>query len=72
MLIAGAPALGVLTAPVVAHAQSESEAELRHEAEAALRPKFDIKAYDDLVVGEGSVPLTVPERSADDWIARVK
>jgi uncharacterized protein (DUF885 family) len=46
--------------------------ELRHKAEKALGPKFDIKAYDDLVVGEGSVPLTVLERSVDDWIARQK
>jgi uncharacterized protein (DUF885 family) len=46
--------------------------ELRAKAKAALGPKFDIKAYDDLVVGEGSVPLSVLERSVDDWIARVK
>ena len=46
--------------------------ELRHKAEKALGPKFDLKAYDDLVVGEGSVPLTVLERSVDDWIARQK
>jgi len=46
--------------------------ELRHKAERELGPKFDIKAYDDLVVGEGSVPLTVLERSVDDWIARRK
>jgi uncharacterized protein (DUF885 family) len=46
--------------------------ELRARAQAALGPKFDIKAYDDLVVGEGSVPLTVLERTVDDWIARVK
>ncbi|HEY2356208.1 MAG TPA: DUF885 domain-containing protein [Phenylobacterium sp.] len=43
--------------------------ELRHKAERELGPKFDIKAYDDLVVGAGSVPLTVLERSVDDWIA---
>jgi uncharacterized protein (DUF885 family) len=46
--------------------------ELRHKAEKELGPKFDIRAYDDLVVGEGSVPLMVLERSVDDWIARVK
>ena len=46
--------------------------ELRHKAEAALGPKFDLKAYDDLVVGEGSVPLVVLERSVDDWIASQK
>ena len=46
--------------------------ELRKKAEAALGPKFDVKAYDDLVVGEGSVPLTVLERTVDEWIARQK
>ena len=46
--------------------------ELRHKAETALGPKFDLRAYDDLVVGEGSVPLSVLEHSVDDWIARVK
>jgi uncharacterized protein (DUF885 family) len=46
--------------------------ELRAKAKAALGPKFDIKAYDDLVVGQGSVPLTVLEHSVDDWIASQK
>ncbi len=46
--------------------------ELRHKAEKELGPKFDLKAYDDLVVGEGSVPLKVLETSVDEWIARVK
>ncbi|MBS0361173.1 MAG: DUF885 domain-containing protein [Proteobacteria bacterium] len=46
--------------------------ELRHKAEAALGPKFDLKAYDDLVVGEGSLPLAVLERQVDEWIARQK
>jgi uncharacterized protein (DUF885 family) len=46
--------------------------ELRAKAKTALGAKFDIKAYDDLVVGEGSVPLIVLERSVDDWIAGQK
>ena len=46
--------------------------ELRRKAEKELGPKFDLKAYDDLVVGEGSVPLKVLETSVDEWIARVK
>ncbi|MGZ3376391.1 MAG: DUF885 domain-containing protein [Phenylobacterium sp.] len=46
--------------------------ELRHRAETALGPKFDVKAYDDLVVGEGSLPLAVLERQVDEWIARQK
>ncbi len=46
--------------------------ELRKKAEVALGPKFDVKAYDDLVVGEGSLPLAVLERQVDEWIARQK
>jgi uncharacterized protein (DUF885 family) len=46
--------------------------ELRHKAERELGAKFDIKAFNDLVVGEGSLPLTVLERAVDDWIARRK
>jgi uncharacterized protein (DUF885 family) len=46
--------------------------ELRRKAEKALGPKFDLKAYNDLVVGEGSLPLTVLERAVDDWIAARK
>ncbi|HEX2816907.1 MAG TPA: DUF885 domain-containing protein [Phenylobacterium sp.] len=46
--------------------------ELRAKAQRELGRKFDIKAYDDLVVGEGSVPLTVLEHSVDDWIASRK
>ncbi len=46
--------------------------ELRRKAEKALGPKFDLKAYNDLVVGEGSLPLTVLERAVDEWIATQK
>jgi uncharacterized protein (DUF885 family) len=46
--------------------------ELRARAQRELGPRFDIKAYDDLVVGQGSVPLTVLEHTVDDWIARQK
>ena len=46
--------------------------ELRHKAEAALGARFDIKAFDDLVVGGGSMPLPVLERRVDDWIAGQK
>jgi len=46
--------------------------ELRHKAEQALGPKFDIRAFNGLVVGEGSLPLTVLERAVDDWIAARK
>lgn len=43
--------------------------ELRHKAEAALGPKFDVKAFDDLIISEGSQPLPVLERRVDEWIA---
>jgi uncharacterized protein (DUF885 family) len=43
--------------------------ELRHKAEGALGPKFDVKAFDDLVISDGSQPLPVLERRVNDWIA---
>jgi uncharacterized protein (DUF885 family) len=43
--------------------------ELRGRAEAALGPKFDIKGFHDLLIGSGSMPLSVLERRVDDWIA---
>ena len=43
--------------------------ELRHKAEAALGPKFDIKAFDDLIISNGSQPLPVLERRVDEWVA---
>ena len=46
--------------------------DLRAKAENALGRKFDIKAFDDLIVGGGSMPLPVLERRVDDWIAAQK
>ena len=46
--------------------------ELRKKAEAELGPKFDVKAFDDLIISDGSQPLPVLERRADDWIAARK
>ena len=43
--------------------------ELRHKAETALGPKFDVKAFDDLIISEGSQPLPVLERRVNEWIA---
>jgi uncharacterized protein (DUF885 family) len=43
--------------------------ELRRKAEAALGPKFDIKAFDDLIISNGSQPLPVLERRVDEWVA---
>ena len=46
--------------------------ELRSRAENALGSKFDIKAFDDLIISEGSQPLAVLEQRVDAWIASRK
>jgi uncharacterized protein (DUF885 family) len=46
--------------------------ELRKKAEDTLGPKMDIKAFDDLIISDGSQPLPVLERRVDDWIASRK
>jgi uncharacterized protein (DUF885 family) len=43
--------------------------ELRHRAETALGAKFDVKAFDDLIISDGSQPLPVLERRVNEWIA---
>lgn len=42
--------------------------ELRNKAQQALGDKFDIRAFHDVVLGGGAVPITLLEQTIDDWI----
>jgi uncharacterized protein (DUF885 family) len=42
---------------------------LRDEARAALGPRFDLRAFDDLALGGGAMPLVVLERVVRNWVA---
>ena len=42
---------------------------LRREATATLGPKFDLRAFHDVVLGSGSVPLDVMEANVRRWMA---
>jgi len=46
--------------------------ELRNRAEEALGDKFDVRAYHDLVLTNGSLPLFVLEAEVDRWIESQK
>jgi uncharacterized protein (DUF885 family) len=43
--------------------------ELRQRVQHALGDKFDIKAFHDLILGGGAVPLTVLEQEINDYLA---
>ena len=43
--------------------------ELRARAEAKLGSSFDIRRFHDIVVGNGSLPISVLEETIVDWIA---
>ena len=46
--------------------------ELRRRAESALGDKFDIRKFHDIVLGEGTLPLSLLEAKVDGWIAMSK
>jgi uncharacterized protein (DUF885 family) len=43
--------------------------ELRERAKTALGPKFDLKAFHDVVVDSGALPMDVLDKQVDAWIA---
>ena len=46
--------------------------ELREKARQALGPKFDLRAFHDLALDEGALPLDILESKVDAWIAAQK
>ena len=46
--------------------------ELRELAKRELGPKFDLRAYHDLVLKNGPLPLDLLEENVRAWIARTK
>jgi uncharacterized protein (DUF885 family) len=46
--------------------------ELRERAKTTLGPKFDIKAFHDVVLTGGSMPMALLEQRVDQWVAKQK
>jgi uncharacterized protein (DUF885 family) len=46
--------------------------ELRRRAEKELGTSFDVRAFHDVVLGSGSVPLTVLEKNVVRWLGERK
>jgi uncharacterized protein (DUF885 family) len=44
--------------------------ELRERAKTALKGKFSIKEYHNVVLGSGSIPLALLDRVVNDWIKK--
>jgi uncharacterized protein (DUF885 family) len=44
----------------------------RKKAEAALGPKFDLRAFHDMVIGSGPMPMTILAERTDHWIDEQK
>ncbi len=44
--------------------------ELRRRAQTALGPKFDLRRFHDVILGQGGLPLDVLEELVDAWIAK--